>query len=454
VRAQRGGAVSGKVTYDNGDPALNVQVSLARKQADGKIVPVFTNLGLTSFAKLRTDDRGQYRIAGLPPGDYLVSAAEANTNPDQGGQGEERYASELFVSDALTRTYYGDTADAKQAATVKVELGQEATGLDIRLLDTPLHVISGTLIARRDGRPVLNTGLRLLPKEKQLNSPFGSTERYAQVDEQGAWSFRNIPDGVYYILAEPPYEETPNQHGESPRYRRSLVRKQVEINLQGSDQTGLSILLTDGGSISGNAVLEGKPRKTEEYLGVCVRAEKLKDASGVWNPWDLSGCAEENRKIAIEGMPGGEFRLLASAPEGFYIKSVTAKGLDLTKQTLTLAEGEEIRDLRIVIAPGTGKLTVRVLAEDGSPLRATPVVLVNADPFRMDDTNGYLRGTTDAQGVWQQDCAPGEYLVFLPSFADLGRFSDPEYVKQNAARAQRLTLLPNDRKTIELKAGK
>ncbi len=450
VEAQRGGAVSGKIIYDNGDPALNVQIMLARKQGD-TMQPVFTGFSMNSLARLRTDDRGQYRVAGLPAGEYIVSAVEANTDPGQGGSSDN----DSVVSDALTRTYYGDTNSAKQATIVKVELGSEANGIDIRLADLALHTISGTLTARRDGRPIRETSLQLMPREKGYSGPFSSIQRYVQTDSEGVWSFKNVPDGAYYIVAEAPYEETPNSNGSGePSYHRKLLRQQLEVTLAGSDQTSLLMQLKDGGSLSGVVVVEGSKRaKPEENYGVCLRAEKIKDPEHLWQPSELSGCAEENRKITLEGLPGGEFRVLpASLPENYYLKAITAKGVDLLKQPLTLAEGETVQDLQVVVAAGSARLTVRAQNATGGPLANAPLFVIPADTLRQGDANSYLRGLTDAGGTWAENCAPGEYLVFFPDLENAAQFTNPAYVKEHLAQGQRVTVQPNEKKTAELSA--
>lgn len=451
VQVRRGGAVAGKVSYDNGDPALNVQIALARKQPDGTLRPVFLGYGAATLARLRTDDRGMYRAAGLPPGEYVISAAEANTDPNQpSGDGDS------VVSDALIRTYYGDTSDAKQARSVTLDFGAEAGDVDIRLVDTAWHTVSGTVTAARDGRPIKETSVQLMPKEKSYNGPYTTTQRYAQTDAQGNWSFRGVPDGVYYLLVEAPYEEVPNPSGGDPRYERHLVRKRLEITLTGSDQTGLTVQLNNGGSLSGTVVWEGKRPKGEENYSVCLRADNLKDAEKLFQSGEFSTCAEENRKVGMDGLPAGEFRVLsASLPEGYYVKAMTAKGLDLLKQPLPMADGEAVRDWQIIIAPGAARLTVKAQDAAGKSLVNAPVLLIPADELRRGDVNSYQRGLTDAAGVWTLDsCTPGEYLIFLPTLEELPRFTQPAYVQTQIAQAQRITLRPSETKTAEVKANR
>ena len=68
LRIPRGGVISGVITDEFGDPALGIPVRAMRF--------TFTNGERTAYpaGNVVTDDLGGYRIAGLMPGDYVVSA--------------------------------------------------------------------------------------------------------------------------------------------------------------------------------------------------------------------------------------------------------------------------------------------------------------------------------------------------------------------------------------------
>jgi hypothetical protein len=75
LKLERGAAVSGEILYDDGTPALNVTAKLMRKQQDGTWKNVSGNTsGISATAGAATDDRGRYRLTGLPAGEYGVMA--------------------------------------------------------------------------------------------------------------------------------------------------------------------------------------------------------------------------------------------------------------------------------------------------------------------------------------------------------------------------------------------
>ena len=83
LRLPRGSAITGHVFDENGDPlpGSTVRVLMYRyAQGNRQLVPAGT---------AQTDDRGEYRVWGLNPGDYYISAVirNFNVNVGRGGPG-------------------------------------------------------------------------------------------------------------------------------------------------------------------------------------------------------------------------------------------------------------------------------------------------------------------------------------------------------------------------------
>jgi protocatechuate 3,4-dioxygenase beta subunit len=85
----KGGVIAGTVTSIEGQPVVNVAVRAFRiRDQEGNKV------SSPGFAQSRlTDDRGYYRLYGLQPGTYVVSA---------GGQGQYLGAVNPYAKDAPT----------------------------------------------------------------------------------------------------------------------------------------------------------------------------------------------------------------------------------------------------------------------------------------------------------------------------------------------------------------
>jgi len=108
----KGGTVTGTVRDMGGRPLTSVTV---------QALPAKSRTGIPA-ASAPTDDRGQYRVFGLPPGDFIVRV------PCSGPM------------DRLicTETYFPNVA-APLAQTITLREGEEVTGIDVMLL--PLHPV-------------------------------------------------------------------------------------------------------------------------------------------------------------------------------------------------------------------------------------------------------------------------------------------------------------------------
>ena len=163
VRARRGGAISGRVTYSDGAPAVNAVISMYKRTGNER-TRILNGISIAGMSALNTDDRGRYRISGLPPGDYFVAAAEKNTSPNRSRASYDPFSD--ILSDALTATYYGNSAKLSDALPIEMSLGSEINDVDIVLPDSTPHTITGTVTAKSDGRPLPGASITIKNKEQ------------------------------------------------------------------------------------------------------------------------------------------------------------------------------------------------------------------------------------------------------------------------------------------------
>src|SRR5262245_30144611 len=150
----RGGVISGRVSDENGDvmPGVNVQVMRYQYQQGDR--------RLLQAGQGQTDDRGVYRVWGLNPGDYYISAVARNEGPigrgmppavaqalDNAGAGRGRgngrgnaLAATLGgpANDDQNQlmyapTYYPGVGSAADARAVTVGVSQEVLNIDFGL---------------------------------------------------------------------------------------------------------------------------------------------------------------------------------------------------------------------------------------------------------------------------------------------------------------------------------
>src|SRR5580765_807724 len=142
----RGAVITGRVVDEFGEPVADVQVAAMRTQyVQGRrqLMPAGRNG--------TTNDIGEFRLYGLPPGQYAVSATyRVNSGSNEVSNDRSGYAP----------TYYPGTTNSGEAQRITVGVGQKISDLNIALSPTRLARISGTAVDS-EGKP-LATGILMM----------------------------------------------------------------------------------------------------------------------------------------------------------------------------------------------------------------------------------------------------------------------------------------------------
>ena len=168
------GAISGRVLDAEGGPVQGAIVSL-----DG--APSGVN-------PATSDEKGQFRISGVPPGLYRVAAnpavmpfpSEIRTD----GTSEVHYA----------RTYYPATLTVKDGQRLELRAGAEAEGIDIRLVRTPVVSISGKVLDAPAGGKIVVRAMA------SAATGYGS-QMAPSVKPDGSFQFWQLDPGKYTLVA-------------------------------------------------------------------------------------------------------------------------------------------------------------------------------------------------------------------------------------------------------------
>lgn len=245
---ERAAAVSGTVLYDDGSPAPGVDVKLMEQRA-GKWVPVQNiagdNLGSSNGM---TDDRGRFRISGLPSLKEAIVKAELSIQTAVLHFGKEGYGMSSGPGFVLA-FYTGSALRLRDGKPFELTAGEDRPGEDLTLPLSKLHKVEGVLLAKRDGH-VLNQGsVSLLFADDQ--SLLGSAQI---VDGDENFSFAFVPEGDYILkvnsAADARTEEIPNGPGSfPPTSKKTTVMKEygtteMPLHVDG-ERTGLTVNVPD-----------------------------------------------------------------------------------------------------------------------------------------------------------------------------------------------------------------
>ena len=191
---QRGAAIVGRVLDEAGEPLMNLRVMAMRQPPSGvRYAPTSRPALVPAGSGGQTNDLGEFRLFGLPPGDYYVQAAPG---PEPGRSLSPR-------ARTLVPTYFPDTTDPAAAQVINLGAGQTSDAIIIRVADAPAFQVSG-IVVDETGRPVANATVRLDSDPADgLTFPFGRSLQ-ARTNASGAFTISNVTSATYTLVAIAP----------------------------------------------------------------------------------------------------------------------------------------------------------------------------------------------------------------------------------------------------------
>jgi protocatechuate 3,4-dioxygenase beta subunit len=178
---QTGAVIAGRVVEASGRPLSGLTVSALRQAAgpDGRTIATTSQMAQTNGA-------GEFRIASLPEGNYVVIAAPMPRPP---------FAPTVSET-VLAPTYYPGTPDKDAAQVIAVGSAQTVSGLQFSMVSLPAHQVSGVLVDEA-GSPLAGAIVMLMIDPKKGGPPTPAT---GQTDENGRFKIGGIVPGTYRVM--------------------------------------------------------------------------------------------------------------------------------------------------------------------------------------------------------------------------------------------------------------
>ena len=198
ITLERGGAVAGSVTFDDGSPAGDLQIAVLTKGADGKWEKGIAQRYRSSFGRVHTDDRGHYRVTGLPPGDYLIEAdltlnEYTTTTTPAASSGEQASVMRMQRSKYSLPIFSGNVWRSQAGTAFALGSGEERSGVDLEFPLSKLHQVTGQVLAK-DGHAV-NSG-----KTTLVNADDQSKVTDTEINfEDSKFHLEFVPEGEFTL---------------------------------------------------------------------------------------------------------------------------------------------------------------------------------------------------------------------------------------------------------------
>ena len=383
---------------------------------------------LVSAAGARSDDKGAFRLTGLPAGQYIVAAFDPAFSRVGDETGPLTY----------TPTYYPGTMHPDQAGRVVVVPGVEPTlkvVFNLKIV-RPARV-SGRLVTSDVG-PLISGAVIMSPIRTEGLAAVPTRDAFILPD--GTFSFRNVPPGRYQIQAR----------GEADTQGPALF-SMYAITVDGRDLSDLEMTLSPGANVEGSIVVEAvsAPRPAS-FAGIRVRAP-LVDGGSFGDA--ISGDVRADGSFRIRGLVAGRHSVTVEGLEyPWVLKSVTYRGQDISDSALDAESGQEFTDVRVTITDATSEVSGAVKDDSGRVASDALVLIIPSSEQAWTRGSRRLRLVrTDANGRFRVRGLPaGEYRAVATRDLDEGDAYRRDLLRKLVLQGVPLAIADRERREIDL----
>lgn len=428
VALPRGSAVTGRVVDEFGDPVTNARVTAMRlRYLAGQRRMMAMGAGDS------TDDLGQFRLHGLPPGEYYVAAQAATSMLFGASEDRSGYA----------QTFYPGVITPSEATRVTLAVGQEAQNIVITLTPIRTATISGTARTAA-GNPVASgmVMMRSTNPAEMMMSVRSSPVR------NGEWTISNVTPGDYFLMLQAIDLEQVALTGTTSQTGREIALEPITVT--GDDIKGLSIVTSAGATLRGSIHFEDAAQPPA-FSSMGVQAL---DPSGPESVIGLSaGMVKPDLSFEVRGVFGRRILRIGGLPPGWTLKEVRYGGQDVTDTGIGVTGTQEISGLEIVVTQKAAELGGTVQTGKGTPTSDYVVVLFSSDRETWGWQSRFVRsGRPDQTGTFSiRNLPPASYLAVALEYLEPGEETNPETLERLRGLATHVRLDEGEKKTITLR---
>jgi uncharacterized protein (DUF2141 family) len=429
----RGGVITGRITDSQGRPVIARQVRLQSVNEQGQKRDHNAQFGFDMYL---TDDRGVYRLYGLPPGRYIISAVSG------------------MMGRKFPTTYYPGVTGEDQAGVIEVRGGGEVTGIDIALGSTAGYEALGRVVDAETGNPIARATLMCfaIGDESRGTTAFNGN---AGTDAQGNFRFAGLPTGRYSLSLSP---DTDILTGGIEYYIDGAT-----FEIADGNAAGIEVRARRGGSVAGVVAVESnappalRNKLGQMVLSASVSKKEEEQSSGNLFSGQRTARIGSDGKFRITGLSPGEveFGFFTMAGGNPKVARVERDGGEV-RGKFEVRSGEAINGVRIVVAFGTGIIRGQV-SVDGGKLPEGSRFIVTANRTGGLESGGAEQAEVDNKGRFAiQGLVDGEYELVVQSVDNAGPAPDgtPQSGTSSAAERVRISGGGETQVTIKMSLNK
>jgi hypothetical protein len=480
LHMSRGGVISGMVIGPDGDPQPFAQVRAMRYVMTNGIKRLQQSGGGS------TDDRGIYRLSGLQPGDYIVSATPSTSGLSERAMNDAQAVEQAIISGAVQPptapgmpptvvvqvsppmqpnegppgylpTYYPGTLVASQATPVQIVGNDERIGLDIQVMPVSASTVTGTVVTPLAQGVAVQVSL--LP-EDPTNA---TTSMSTRVQQEGRFTFRNVSPGRYTVLAQtvaaqptmtivngvpsPPTGPPPRLDDTQRLWGRS------EVSVDGPTAVSVSIGLQPGRSISGTVLfeMERPPDLARNRFNVMLTPAPSAQMMSV-GPAPQAQIGPDGR-FTLVGVIPGQYTIRAT---GGTMKSAMSGGQDTLDFPLDFSGERDVTDAVLTVTDRVSELSGVLTDGAGKPAVDYSIVVAPSDPrFWRPGSRRVMVTRPDTAGRYLfRSLPPGDYMLAAVTDIEVGGQFDPEFLKTLSGNSVRINIMEGGKVTQDVRVAR
>lgn len=420
--------ISGRVVDEDGDPVEGmVQVfALTWKHGKQRLQP----RGGSS-----ANDRGEYRLSNLAPGKYYVSA---QSRFRMGGSELPAIPGKADIQ--AVRTFFPDATTLDSAAPIQVQVGQDLTGMDIRLRALPTYHVRGRIAGVLQRTNPESLSVAISPKDSGFMYFFGGES----VTKKGTFDLGNVATGSYTL----------NLYSHAGSFQ---VVGSLPVEVAGSDLNGVIINVIPAGTLRGRIQIEGGSQNAGDAANLSSVQVGLQPGDEAMRGWQ-SAYSKQDGTFTLESVDPGKYDLrLFPLLEGTYIKSVQLGQQEMLGKEFDFTQGVS-GELLITLSYGVAEVdgTVQMPSQDSSGgassnQLATAASIVLVPEEIRPDGSGFEYGNPTQTGTFSiKNVAPGRYRAYAFEEMKRDQMDNPDFLKQIESKGVEVELKENDKKQVQL----
>lgn len=462
----RGAVITGTLLDPDGQPIPGVGMRALRYAytANGERRLTAVN---TTMASHVTDDRGVYRIYGLPPGEYTI-AAPAIPSLSTGDQilmmtesdvrralDEVRQSSRQqpgSAADAASTipggaddsravgyatVFYPGTPVPSQSVVIPLGRAEERTGVDFQLQYVPMSTIRGSVIAPSNMMPSMLT-IHLIATDEVILSDINSEARRTSVTAKGEFSFVNVPPGSYTIVAK------------AAQSASSFFWATADVVADGQSEPQVSLSMQQGLAVSGRVAFDGRSAipnvsRLRVFLVPLLSGAQVSLASA-------PARVDSNGRFSIIGVVAGKYRLQAAidGPSRWMLSSSIVSGHDAVDVPMEVRQS--VDGAIVTFSDRPAELSGTVRESSGQPVTAATVILFPADRTLWTPKSRRIHAEQSAtDGTFHLRQLPaGEYYITAVGDVDEYEWYDAAFLDRLVTSSAKTTIAEGEKKAVEV----